>query len=96
MVSDCARDSNCTRVTCQATGRLTAYVSSAIFTLQPMACGTPQGVRIQLLPSSGEALVDQTITSPTVINRTLGGIATATMTVFVNSTINTVGISVSG
>ena len=78
-------------MTCQAAGILSNVLTSAIFTLQP--CGTPPGVRIQLLQTGGAALVDQVVTSRTVITRTVS-FATATITVSVNSTTNSVGISV--
>ena len=92
LLSNCAKDSGCTQVTCQVAGTLGIYLASVVFTLDP--CGTPPGVRMQLLSTSGEAVVDQIITSPTVITRSVS-IATVTITVFVNSTANSIGISVS-
>ena len=91
LLSNCAKDSACTRVTCQAAGTIGSYLGSVIFTLVP--CGTPPGVRLQLLQTSGSALIDQIVTSTTTISRSIS-IATATITVFVNSTTNTVGIMV--
>jgi hypothetical protein len=88
LLSNCAKDSACTRVSCSVAGTLGSYLGSAIFTLSS-PCGAPPGVRFQLLP-----LVDQIITSPTTISRSLSGLATATISVFVNSTTSTVGISV--
>ena len=94
LLSNCAKDSACTRVSCQVAGTLiSSYLSSAIFTLSG-PCGAPPGVRLQLLPASGSALVDQIVTSPTTISKSVGGIATATINVFVNSTTGTVGILV--
>lgn len=91
LLSNCAKDGACTQVTCQAAGALSNYLGSAIFTLDP--CSTPPGVRLQLLSTSGPALVDQIITSPTTIRRSFGFVS-ATITVFVNSTTSTVGILV--
>jgi hypothetical protein len=93
LLSNCAKDSACTRVSCSVAGTLSSYLGSAIFTLSS-PCGAPPGVRFQLLLTSGSALVDQIITSPTTISRSLSGLATATISVFVNSTTGRVGISV--
>ena len=93
LLSNCSKDSACTRVSCQVAGTLGSYLNSVIFTLSG-PCGAPPGVRLQLLPASGSALVDQIVTSPTTISKSVGGFATATINVFVNSTTGTVGILV--
>lgn len=88
LLSSCAKDSACTRVSCSVTGTLGSYLGSAIFTLSG-PCNAQPGIRLQLLP-----LIDQIVTSPTRISHSLSGLATATIDVFVNSTTGTVGISV--
>ena len=93
LLSNCAKDDDCTRVTCQPAGILRNYVSSAILTLTDPCSTSPPGVRLQLQATSGSALVDETVTSPTTIRRTVGFV-TATITVFVNSSASAVGISV--
>ena len=59
-----------------------------IIHLEP--CETPPGITVQLLKDES-VLINELVTSPTTIIRTLG-IATVEAFVFVNSTGSTIGI----
>ena len=90
LLSNCARDSNCTQVTCQPTGLLAGQLDLATIVLSQ--CEMPPGVVLTLL-KDGNAVVNQLITVPTMITHD-AGIATVEANVFVNSTTNSVGILV--
>ena len=94
LLSGCARDSNCTKMTCQAAGNLALgnAVSSITFELKP--CEMPPGVNLTVLLTAGGALIDQLITSPTQITQSLLSIGSANISVFVNSTSTDLGIAV--
>lgn len=91
LLSSCVRDAKCTRVTCQAAGLLSSYIGSVTFTLRP--CEAMPGIEMGVFESSGAAIVDQLITSPTTITRRIS-IASVSIHVFVNSTASSIGISV--
>lgn len=90
-LSNCARDTRCTRVTCQAAGLLSSYIGSVTFTLRP--CEVMPGIEIAVFESGGAAIVDQQITSPTTITQSIS-FASVSLYVFVNSTASLIGISV--
>ena len=90
-LSNCQRDSACTQVTCEGNGILSGQVDSAVLVLSP--CEMPPGVVVKLI-QGGTALVDQFINSSTIIRHSIS-LATIEVTVFVNSTSNTVGVLVS-
>ena len=93
LLSGCVRDTNCTKMTCQAAGNLAlgSIISSIIFELKP--CEMQPGVNIMILQTTGGTLIDQLITSPTQITRSLS-IASANISVFVNSTSTDLGLAV--
>ena len=94
LLSGCVRDTNCTKMTCQPNGNLATggIVSSIIFELKP--CEMPPGVNFTMLQTAGGALIDQLITSPTQITRSLLNIGSTNISVFVNSTSTDLGIAV--
>ena len=92
LLSGCARDSNCTQMTCQPNGDLALAVSSITLELKP--CEMQPGVNLTVLQTAGGALIDQLITSPTQITSSLMSIGSANISVFVNSTSTDLGIAV--
>ena len=90
LLSNCARDDNCTKITCEANGVVSSQLDSLTMTL--VLCETPPGVMIELL-KDGRAIISRLITTPTNVTQSLG-FATVSAYVFVNSTHNTLGISV--
>lgn len=90
LLSDCSRDAGCTKVSCNAAGIISTQLDSIIITLE--LCETPPGVTIELL-KDGSTIINQLITTPTNITQSLGFVTVAAY-VFVNSTHNTLGISV--
>ena len=90
LLSNCARDTSCTQVTCEAAGIIGSQLDSVTMTLE--LCETPPGVMIELL-KDGRAIINQLITTPTNVTQSLGFV-TVSAYVFVNSTHNTLGISV--
>ena len=91
-LSNCARDATCTQVTCRGNGALGSQIDSAAIALAP--CEVPSPGIIVSLVQGGSILVNQLITSQTMIPYD-AGIATVNVNVFVNSTANSVGILVS-
>ena len=91
LVSNCVRDAGCTQVTCEAAGIISSQLDSMIITLK--LCETPPGATIELV-KDGSVLINKLITTPTNFTQSLGFV-TVSAYVFVNSTHNTIGISVS-
>lgn len=92
LLSDCARDESCSRVSCRAAGIIALSVDSVIITLKLCEIPGSPGVTIEFL-KNGRALINQTVTAPTNVTKDLG-ISTVNAYVFVNSTANTLGLSV--
>ena len=90
-LSNCARDSSCTQVTCQGSGILSGQVDSSTIALSP--CEVPPGIVVSLA-RSGTTLVNELITAQRTITYN-AGLATVNVNVFVNSTTNSIGILVS-
>ncbi len=91
LLSNCARDTGCTQVTCEAAGIISSQLDSITMTLE--LCETPPGVTIELL-KDGSAIISRLITTPTNITQALNSFVTVSAYVLVNSTHNTLGISV--
>ena len=90
-LSKCVRDDSCSRLTCQTNGSLRSQLDTFVLTLAP--CKTPPGVLFEFM-KGGKSLVSQMITKPIQINGTVGS-AMLEADVFVNTTGNDIGISVS-
>jgi hypothetical protein len=91
-LSNCARDTACTQVTCQGNGLFSGQIDSATIALAP--CGVPTPGIVVSLVRGGSVLVNQTIMGQMMITHNVD-IATVNVNVFVNSTANSIGILVS-
>ena len=90
LLSNCARDASCTQVACEAAGIISSQLDSITVTLE--LCETQPGVTIELL-KDGSSIISRLITTPTNITQSLSFV-TVSAYVFVNSSRNTLGISV--
>ena len=84
LLNNCARDSECIQMTCQAAGELRNYLALAKFILiKP--CETRPGIMVELLLQNGDVVFDDLITMPVFItyNSPLG---TLVISVSVEST----------
>ena len=93
LLSNCGQNNACTQITCQAMGQLSIEVDAVSIMLDICKNNTAPGVFFELLRDE-RAVFNQRITSSTKINYSKVGTATIEAAIFLNSTNNSIGISV--
>lgn len=79
-------------MTCQGAGFLASYLGTLTITLR-QDCETTPAIEMELHLPSGDAIIDQLITSPMQISRSISFV-TVSLDVFVNHSANSLGFAV--